>query len=298
MTRTHLHWAEKLTVQFAAAAGLAMVYFLAGPALRGVDPQSATAFLATGRYVEAAVLAVMVLVLSAACALLTLPSRPEGALLAALIAAGGISARSPQFRTLLWRQSDGLGGLYAGLIAEVVVLTAVLLAAYAVISLVRRVMAGAWSGIVWKPSQPAQGGPPGGRQQRRTDKKPDHPAKSLGGMGLALAMGMALVLVFLQSGDRGQVIFALVAGLALAVMAADRLCPVSHSGYFLLMPMAAAVLFYLLGWVSSAGASAGNWTAVPLYARVLPIDWLTAGCGGASLGYWISQRATESRQFE
>lgn len=294
-----MHWIEKLTVQVAAAAALAAVYLLASPVMRGSDPQLAVAFLPTGSYVQGAAFAVMVLVLAAACALVTLPARPEGALLAALIGAGGISARSPQFRTLLWAQGDGLGGLYLGLIAEVVFLAVVLLAAFAVIGTVRRIMAMAWPGWVWKPpmeerdsAAPArcQGGP---AATAGTDL-----TKSLGGMGLALALGMVLVLVFLQSSDRGQVIFALLAGFVLATLAANRLCPARHSSFFWLAPMVVAVLFYSLGWASSAGSPSGNWTAVPLYANVLPIDWLTAGCGGAVLGCWISQRAGESRHPE
>jgi len=299
MTGAQLHWIEKLTVQVAAVAALAGGYFLAFPAMRGSDPELAVAFMPTGSYVQGMVFAVMVLVLAAACALLTLPARPEGALVAALIGAGGVSARSPGFRTLLWTQSGGLGGLYLGLIAEVAFLAVVLAGAFAVIGLVRRVMTAAWPGLVWKP--PTEGAassgsprPPQGRSARAgTDL-----GRSLGAMGLELALGMVLLLVFLQSSDRGQVIFALLAGFALAVIAANRLCPVRESHFFWLAPMAVAVLFYLLGWVSSAGASSGNWTAVPLYANILPVDWLTAGCGGAALGYWISQRAGESRYSE
>ena len=35
-----------------------------------------------------------------------------------------------------------------------------------------------------------------------------------------------------------------------------------------------------------------------MYARVLPIDWLTFGIGGGLLGHWLSSRMHEAKHIE
>ena len=64
------------------------------------------------------------------------------------------------------------------------------------------------------------------------------------------------------------------------------------------MPILVGILFYALASVASVGESVQDWIHVPYYARVLPIDWLTAGCAGAAFGYWLCQRFNESAYFE
>ena len=44
--------------------------------------------------------------------------------------------------------------------------------------------------------------------------------------------------------------------------------------------------------------AAGVARRVPLYARALPLDWLTAGSAGALLGYWLSARVHELKLLE
>ena len=299
MTRAQQLWIENLAIQVATAAALAAVYFLAAPALRGSDPQQAMVFLPSEQYAQAAIFVAMVLVLAAACALVTLPSRVEGALATVLLGAGGISARSTQFRTLLWARSDGPLGLYLGLIAEVVVLTGLLLAVYGVVVGVRRIVAAAWPGWTWMPRtrEPAEDAASPRGQLSPAKGRSDLP-RSLGATGLTIALGMVVVLVLLQSADRGQVIFSVLAGSLLASLAANRFSPPGRSFFVWLAPMAMGILFYTLGLASSTGASGGNWTNVPLYAQALPIDWLTAGSGGAALGCWFSQRATEASRID
>ena len=62
--------------------------------------------------------------------------------------------------------------------------------------------------------------------------------------------------------------------------------------------MLLAIVFYALGSLpATAGAFGPAWTHTPYYARALPIDWLTAGAGGALFGYWSSQRVHEAHHL-
>jgi hypothetical protein len=134
MDHRRLHLLEKVQVQLAAVAALVVVYFLLWPLLRPSDPHSPVAFVPTGSYGDAAMFAAAVWVLAGACALMTISARPEGALLASLIGAGGMSLRSAAVRPLLWRD---LGSLHGQFIADMLILLAVVLVALAVVALVR-----------------------------------------------------------------------------------------------------------------------------------------------------------------
>ena len=59
--------------------------------------------------------------------------------------------------------------------------------------------------------------------------------------------------------------------------------------------MVAAVAFYVLAAVGSLAKGQGAWMSVPACYHALPVDWLTAGAGGAALGCWIAERMHESR---
>ena len=110
--------------------------------------------------------------------------------------------------------------------------------------------------------------------------------------------GAALLLVLLQSGQRGQVIFSVLASFLLAALIAHQLYPVPLS----IIPMAAPIIlgtaFYILAAKAVQGPSHGAWMTVPLYANVLPIDWITLGCGGVMIGFWLSSRIHETRYLE
>ncbi|MFB3892123.1 MAG: hypothetical protein ACE15C_08890 [Phycisphaerae bacterium] len=150
MSHRKTHWFEKAQVQLATAAALAVVYFVLEPATRPWDPQAAVAFVPYGRYGALAVFAGVVCLLAACAALLTVSSRPEGALLAALIGVGGFSLRSPQIRTLMWLEGDGTSGLFGQLILEMLLLVVVLAAASIVIFAARRIVWAIVPAAVWQ----------------------------------------------------------------------------------------------------------------------------------------------------
>jgi hypothetical protein len=296
MSSRQFHTLEKLVVQLTSLAALAVVYFFIYPAVRVDDGQSAIAFIPTGSFPQAAAFVAMILALAAACALLTVSARPEGTLLAVFIAAGGISLHSPRFATLLWIRDDGYAGLFHTLILEMLVMAALLAIVILVVKIIRSTVGRIKPEWIWKsPLQdtPAGQGAAGGKLSRQMLI-----GRSAVSMCLGLLTSVVLLLVIMQSSQRGQVLFSLLVSFTLAVLIAQKLMPSPYSEVFFAMPIIVGMFFYALASVASVGESVQDWINVPHYARVLPIDWLTAGCGGAAIGYWICQRVNESAYFE
>jgi hypothetical protein len=296
MTPRQSHWLEKLTVQVAVVASLAAGYFLLFPLVRPADTQVAVAFLATAGLERTAAFIGGVLVLAAACGLVTAPSRPSGTILVIAVGAGAVALRSPAFRTLLWLRQDHLAGLFGLLIVETLLLAAVLGAAVLVSGWVRAVIARLMPQLAWHPTEPKGSSAASPRTGRLAGLGPW--GRSLTSAGLALLLGLAALEVLLQSSRRGQVLFALLASFAVAVWLAQRLLPAPHAIAYLLAPLAAAVVFYALASVNPYGPRPDAWDTVLVQARVLPLDWLTAGCAGAMLGCWIGQRMDEARLLD
>ncbi len=328
MKHRRLHWLEKVQVQLATLAGVVVVYVFFASALRPVDPYLPIVFLPTGNYAQIAVLAVLLWALAGVCAIATLTSRPEGSLLAALFAVGGVSLSSPSLKTLLWARQGEFGGLFRAFAAETIILSALLVGAVIVIALVRRLARKFAPGIMWRDplaeftDQHAQGQEePGyllhgwlrydpiglaalltiyllGRKgASKADSARAGEAFRRLVMCLAASLLFALILVALlmRSTARGQVIFAVVAGSFLAVLIAHQLFPTPFSAVAWLTPLLAGVILYAVSAYTSSSVPPSD---VPLYASALPIDWLTAGGGGGMLGFWVSSRIFEARHFE
>ena len=115
---------------------------------------------------------------------------------------------------------------------------------------------------------------------------------------IALFISALLLLLFMQSDDRGQTIFAIFAAFFLAVLAAHYLSPAPYPLVAWLLPLLLAIFLYVLGSMTRAGATPQDWTIAPIYARSLPIDWATFGIGGGLLGYWFSARFHEAKRLE
>ena len=117
-------------------------------------------------------------------------------------------------------------------------------------------------------------------------------------MLLALVIAAALLLTLLRSADRGQVIFALLASFFLATLIAHQVFPNNRGALAWVLPVVLAVASYALGSASALGKPPQGWIEVSYYAQVLPIDWLTAGAGGAMAGYWVSLRIFEAQRID
>ena len=121
--------------------------------------------------------------------------------------------------------------------------------------------------------------------------------RSFGFLVLGTAIAVVTILLSMRSSDRGQVLFSLLASFVLAVILSHQVFPGAYSIAAWLMPPVTAVMFYSLA-ANEITAGPQAWMAVPAYSRALPVDWLTAGCGGAVLGYWICRRLHETHHIE
>ena len=116
-------------------------------------------------------------------------------------------------------------------------------------------------------------------------------------LGLGLVVALVLLMLLMRSSDRGQILFALLAAFLSASAIAHQVFPTPHSIVVWGMPMLVAIGLYALA-AFTAGHGEGAWIGLPKYAGALPVDWLTAGCGGALIGYWISERIHELRHIQ
>jgi len=336
MIRRHAHWMEKLQVQLTAvAAGLA-AYFLIWPIVSPTDPTGPVTFIATGSLKQAGLLAAAVCGLAALGCLTTVSARPAGTTAAVLIGLGGLSIHSGPMRELLWARQDDLAAMYWQMALEVLLLGAVLLVAAVVVALVRKATAGiagkwSWSDLLTDLSEDQQraylqstrsegggrGAPPkslvgGGfarlivehlalaASRRAGRRMPDGDVLTRCGLCflLCLAIAVSIVALLARSAARGQLLFALLAGCFLAALIAYQVFPTRLSLPAWAAPVVAAVGYYVLAAAGALHTGQGAWMAVEPCRQALPIDWMTAGVGGAILGYWVSSRMHESKFLE
>ncbi len=324
MSHERWHVIEKIEVQVAALAALALVYVVAWRPVWPRDVTGTFTFLPTGAIGPLALTAVLVWVLAAACAVVTISARTEGALLATLVGVAGLAMRSGPMRLLVNAHADAPGRLMAALAVEVVALAAILLGALVVISGVRAVLlplcppwlrpgggksvdAGADPSVARRrlgaPSSLKRmkfmvlGIDPLAEGEGKLSTK-DHLAAAGGAFGITLLTGWLVLIGTLAAAhgvERGQILFGLAVSFLLAALLADQVTPAGFS-----LPCLAAPLVLAIGvYVHAAGLAPNpplTWMQVPALANALPIDWLCAGCGGAVGGDWISSRIREARR--
>jgi hypothetical protein len=144
------HWLEKLQVEFTGAVALAVTFFIIGPMHGRWDPQWPATFISTGSFAGLLNFALLVWVLSVFCAILTISSRPEGALFATLVGAAGISMHSPPIRALFWSQEASLAGVFVQLIAELFALFVIVVVAIHIVHQVRALVGKLCPAWMWK----------------------------------------------------------------------------------------------------------------------------------------------------
>jgi len=332
MEHHHFHWLEKLQVQIMTIVGLLAVYFLAWPAVRPDDPLAPMTFLPLGGYGSAAGFAIVFCLLVAVCAAATVAVRPVGGLLSATLAAGAVSLRSPQIRALLWARQGDVGNLYAQLMAEALMLAVLATVASLIVFVVRRTAAAINPNWLWKnpmtePADPqreeASDSPAAkvetsspdadatlwarirsavhaaGQQASRVAGRREGARLMVGRCAacvlVAAIIATVMLVAVMQSSDRGQIIFALLVSFTVGLFVAHQIFPQPHALVAWVLPMIIAVGFYAMAWAGVRPDGPGDWARVNVLFRALPVDWLTAGGGGALLGFWISQRVHEYR---
>lgn len=333
MNQRTLHLLEKIQIQLATIVAGVAVYVCAWPLLKPWDVRGPVTFIAGGSAAGLAWFALIVWAVAAAVALATVRARPEGTLVAVLLACGAVSIRSGQIRPLLWRSGGEVGRLYAAMAIETLLLAIVLVVAVAIVAMVRSLVAAVRPGWLWRDplerlgvrdiAEPQKRGlldywlretglllgicaRRSGLPVEQTDRSGrgasspamDSPLRTAACLAAAVAVAVVMFWLLLQSSERGQILFAVVAGVALAGLIAHQLLPSTHSMLIWTIPFVVAIFVYGTCTGITLGESTRAWTAVPLRARVLPIDWLTAGGGGAFLGYWLSARIHEMKLIE
>jgi len=322
---------EKIQLQAVALAALVGVYSLLAARVSPWDPQAPVTLLSQPGIGRLVVLAAGVWVLAAAAGALTVSARPEGPLLAALAGAAGVALYSPGIRPLLMARQDALRGLFFAHLLEVVALAAVVLAAGRIASFVRgraSRLAGGWG---WR--DPLQqltdeqrrtigeidvdrmawvGGPvamvrigltmllsktgkAGARKQAQDGQETPSLKRLLGCLAISAVVSALMLMALLQSADRGQILFAVFAAFLLGALVGHQVSPSRFGLAAWVLPTLFGLGAMLLAAVSSVPDA---WRDVPLYAHVLPVDWVIVGSAGSITGLWLSSRWHEARYLE
>jgi hypothetical protein len=328
MSHQRWHTLEKIQVEVAAAAALAAMYFLLWPQLQPPDVDRVAVFLPLGASSHLLTLAVTTWMLAALVSLLTTAARPQGALLATLVGVGGISLHSLPMRLLRFVPTSTL---MTPLVTEQICMAGILAGATVVIFLVRLAvsrLAPAWvrpeletpegyhapvppdrkrlprwfNPILWLGTgyivvhlSNIRMLPGFGRKARSSAR--DVILCSLATLGLTLLIGLMMMNIFIFEGAaRGQLLFGLAASFFLAAGVATYFFPLNFSGPCWLVPLLLGIFFYFrAGLTGDTGVL--TWMHVDRMANILPVDWLSAGGGGAVGGYWLACRIHDWRIF-
>ncbi len=289
MPYTRRHWREKIQIQLATALVLAGAYFGLWRLFTPYDPAEPIVFLSIGSVWKMATFAVILWVISAIVSFGVRGTRPAGPLIAVFIGAGGVSLRSPQIRTLLWEKYPSIGGIYGFLIGEIVIMTLIMAGAVIIAGLIR--------GAIGESKSMDLPSPDEDDGEDDFQKEGSTAAQCLYNFGFGVLLSIVLLLLIVQSAQRGQILFGLLASFFVGFLVAHQLIPANHVMLAPAGAAAVAVVVYILGATSVTGDSPQSWMSVPLYARALPIDWMTFGAGGGVLGYWVSERIHEARHY-
>ncbi len=310
-------WLEKVTVQVALVVAVGLLAVCLGAVVRCHDPAEGVSFLLDGNLMGLAVAAAAIWAIAALAGLVLTHVRPAGAMLVVAAGGAGICLRSPWARPWLWSQAGNYSRMFGVWLIELLVLTFILIVAGVIMDALRRVAATRLGWQLWSDpgkddaedaDQPANGHSNhpylnilGGAGEVLADVRQNGQAgkkrllQIIAGTALMVAISITLMLVFLKSPLRGQVLFAVVASTGLAAYIVQHLIAVRLALAVLLVPLLTGIAFYALA-ISSAPGGEGvlAWVDVKLYAQVLPIDWVFAGSTGTMLGCWLGHRMFEA----
>lgn len=297
------------------------MYLVVWPLVAPWDPKGAAAFIPYAGIGKLALLGGCVWLLAIVIGLLTTTARPDGAMMAVVLGIGGISLHSPQMRSLLW-QRQSLSELYGQLTVETILLAVIVIVAMLLVGLVRMAVGRVAPSCLWRApsdvvgpdrltgvrlmlqatlglgSQPTPTGANKPRAGASAVGSARVLAKSLLCLGLSALVAVVLLLVLLKSSDRGQVIFAVFGAFFLAMLVGHQVFPSPCGVAAWIVPILIACAFYSLTGAIGLDSEPDAWTKIPFYGRVLPVDWVSAGIGGALLGFWISARMHEAKIIE
>ena len=319
------YWLEKFQVYVGSAIALAVVYLLISPALMPSDPLSPYALAGSWGFGSFVAFAIMLLVVAAIGAAVTVSARPAVAMLVVFVAAGGVCLRSESVRPALWAHQSNLAGLYKGFVLELLLLIVVVGLCAVVVGVVRRYVGSLmpswkWNDMHanlracerdklghdadltsdWLSYEPlillARGQTDG--QRKLALALPGILGRSAACLAGSTFLSIILLLILMRSGQRGQVLFAIFFSTMLGMMVIQKLLPTPWLPVAWIMPLLVGLIFSMLSATAVIGDDTLAWLGVPLYGLALPIDWVAGGGAGAMVGYWTSTRVHELQIIE
>ncbi len=111
--------------------------------------------------------------------------------------------------------------------------------------------------------------------------------------------GVIFIGLFAASQAKGQIIFAVFAGMFLASLISEQITPTSHPIWQTISVILVALIAYGYSWFHPrpAGLEAVLHIAPNNLARVLPIEYIFIGAAGAIMGVWYSYRLRYSKDY-
>ncbi len=112
--------------------------------------------------------------------------------------------------------------------------------------------------------------------------------------------GVIFIAIFAASQSKGQIIFAVFAGMFLASLISEQITPTNHPVWQTLSVIIVALIAYSYTWFNPdrpAGLEAVLHIAPNNLARVLPIEYIFIGSSGAVMGVWYSYRLRHSKDY-
>lgn len=319
---------EKLRVMLSSTALMLFVYWLVADMFtHTVDPMAPLVFIPMGAGFKLAMFAALAVVFILVALSVMTGTRPTGAMAIALIGLGGIALHSEPALLLLGTWNGSAGTLYSSMLIEVLVLALSLLVAEAVGMHLRDRLSAVvpalnWSGLADSVPETAyehycDDAPspcPFPRQEAclrllarhlgigtGTDTREVDGYRAVKGrvclthFVLCAVSGLIFSAVLMRTDERGQILFSLFAGYTAASLLAYHFfpsgCPASSWGGAVI----GACVIYL---AASLGEGGSVWVEIAPITETLPLDWITAGCGGALLGSWIGARTADYRLSE
>ena len=123
--------------------------------------------------------------------------------------------------------------------------------------------------------------------------------KGLAGTAITVILTLVLISIFAACGEKGQVIFAVIAGFFLAALVAEQITENGHPVWQVLACPLVAVLAYAYTWKNPTrppGLESLLNIAPTHLGWVLPIEYIFIGAIGAIFGTWTSERMRYNKQ--
>ena len=295
---------DKLRVVVAAGVAVVLVGYVGWMAAEPTDPQMAVTFTEGGRSIWATWPSLLVLTVVAAAvgSAIAGPRLPEAGMFAAAIGLAGLALHGGSMQMLLEYVADSdtvnRRHLMVSMGVDTVLWAALLAVSWVVVAAVGR----------WLWGTRADGGPEKPQPPKKSSKNSSSLVDRLGGGPLALAVTsiVAMFVIWMTVARtpvaniaRGQVIASVFFGLYLGAMAGRYFTGIDHARYYMLAPLVAALVGFLLGylqanmgWAGGALAAYAQLATTPLHAlaRPLPIEYVGVGLAGAIAGFWSAEK--------